>query len=163
MKKVYRSLFDSDDVYEVEELTDNPEISTENIAPVKQDDGEVPAGHTIEDCWDAIQKLTDIVMKSSKGVKDDEPAVTNEVTPQAVDIDKSKPVTDEDEDEVNEDEEVEDCGVKYTDSDGECENEDKSVKDSYSRFAGVKDSVKKDPIRATQIAFQHRYDKVANK
>ena len=157
-KKIYRSLFDSDEVYEVEEITDNPEVSTDNISPVKQDDGcAVENGHTIEDCWNAIQKLSDAIFnKSKKEVDDNEPANTNEVTPQKVEIDKSKSVNDDEE--VEEEEIVEDADESEEDKKSE-----KEVKDAYSKFAKVSDSVKQDPILATQVAFQSRYNNVANK
>lgn len=163
MKKLYRSLFDSDEVYEVEEISDDTEISTEDIAEVKHDEdgcAEKKEAHTIEDCWNAIQKLTDAVFSNKEEkkeeVKDDEPAEANKVEPQKVDIDKSKSVNDE---EVEEEEVVEDSKPE----DEEDEGEKKEVKDAYSKFAKVTDSKLEDLQTATQIAFQNRYNKVANK
>lgn len=165
MKKVYRSLFDSDEVYEVEEITDNPEISTEEIAEVKQDnDGcESKKEHTVEDCWNAIMKLQDALIskkEEKEEVKDDEPAVESKVEAQKANIDKSKSVNDEEEEKVEEEEVVEDS----EDEEDDKKDEDrKDVKDSYAVFASVRDSKCEDLQAATQVAFQNRYNKVANK
>ena len=150
-KKVYRSLFDNDDVYEVEELTDNPDISTSGIAAVKTEDAGGPgagAGHTIEECWDAIQQIRDM-LKDSKGVKDgNEPAAENKVEPLKMEIDKTNPVNAQD---ANGDEDEEDKETS------------KEVKDAYSGFTRVGEKKKVDPAVATQVAFQSRYDSVGNK
>lgn len=154
-KKVYRSLFDADDVYEVEELTDNPDISTSGIAEVKTEDAGGPAaGHTIEECWDAIQGIKDSLEKltAKSKVKDgNEPATEMKVEEQEIDIDSSKPVNANDSD--DEDEEEEEVEVKAS----------KDVKDAYSPFTRAGAAKKADPAVATQVAFQKRYDSVANK
>ena len=163
-KKLYRSLFDSDDVFEVEELTDEPEISTSGIAQVKTDECGDPkaatATHTVDECWDAIEKLTkkvdDALFGGKSNVKDgNEPATEMKVEPQKVEIDKSNPVNAQDADpsEEDKDKKSEDGGTEAS----------KEVKDTYAAFAQISDNKKVDPAVATQIAFQKRYEKVANK
>lgn len=165
-KKIYRSLFDSDDVYEVEEISDDTEVSTEGIAEVKHDEDGCESKkeeHTIEDCWNAIQKLQDTLIskKEKEEVKDDEPATEIKVEEQKANIDKSKSVNDDDEEEkVEEEEVVEDSEDKEDDKKDE---DRKDVKDSYAAFANVRASKSEDLQAATQVAFQNRYNKVANK
>lgn len=156
-KKVYRSLFDSDDVFEVEELTDNPEVSTEGIAEVKKDEDGTKTTHTIDECWNAIQEIK--ASLAGGKVKDaNEPATPDKVEPQKVDIDKSKAVNATDGFD-------EDDPTKVGDESKEDEEDDttKGVKDSYSAFTRVGEKKKVDPAVATQVAFQSRYDRIANK
>ena len=160
-KKVYRSLFDSDDVYEVEELTDEPTISTSGVATVKTDDGcgGGSATHTVDECWDAIEKLTkkvdDALFGGKSKVKDgNEPATEMKVEPQKIEIDKTNPVNAQDAD-------PEDDTKKPAEEGGEDAN--KEVKDAYAAFTRIAGSKKVDPATATQVAFQKRYERVANK
>jgi len=141
-KKIYRSLFDSEDVYEVEELTDNPEVSTEGIATVKKDEGEI----TNKQLYDLICEIRDLFKKP---VTDNEPAIENEVAPLKQEIDKTAPVTTNDE---NETEKV-----------VEEEKTSKEVTDSYSKFATGVVNKDKDSVVTAQVSFQNRYNKVANK
>ena len=141
-KKIYRSLFDSEDVYEVEELTDNPEVSTEGIATVKKDEGEI----TNKQLYDLICEIRDLFKKP---VTDNEPAIENEVAPLKQEIDKTAPVTTNDEDE--------------TEKVGEEEKTSKEVTDSYSKFATGVVNKDKDSVVTAQVSFQNRYNKVANK
>lgn len=164
-KKVYRSLFDADDVYEVEELTDNPDISESGVAKVKTEDAKSKkdeGGPTLEGCWDAIKDLSakfDAVFGTggSAGkpkIKDgNEPATGMEVEPLKQEIDGSKPVNAQDADGAD-DEEDKDEDSKVT---------SKDVKDAYSGFTRVGEKKVMDTATATQVAFQSRYDKVANK
>jgi len=140
-KKIYRSLFDSEDVYEVEELTDNPEVSTEGIATVKKDEGEI----TNKQLYDLFCEIRDLFKKP---VTDNEPAIENEVAPLKQGIDKTAPVTTNDE---NETEKV-----------GEEEKTSKEVTDSYSKFATGVVNKDKDSVVTAQVSFQNRYNKVAN-
>lgn len=140
-KKIYRSLFDSEDVYEVEELTDNPEVSTEGIATVKKDEGEI----TNKQLYDLICEIRDLFKKP---VTDNEPAIENEVAPLKQEIDKTAPVTTNDEDE--------------TEKVGEEEKTSKEVTDSYSKFATGVVNKDKDSVVTAQVSFQNRYNKVAN-
>lgn len=167
-KKVYRSLFDADDVYEVEELTDHPDISESGIAAVKTEDAKSKkdeGGPTLEGCWDAIKDLSakfDAAFGTggSAGkpkIKDgNEPATGMEVEPLKMEIDKSEPINaqDSDDEDVDKDDEGED-------KDGEKASKD--VKDAYSGFTRVGEKKVMDTATATQVAFQSRYDKVANK
>lgn len=154
-KKVYRSLFDSDDVYEVEEINDDPSKSTSGIAEVRKDeDGTEP---TLKDCWNAIQKLGDAVAElagKGKEKKDaNEPAEENKAKEGGSDIDKSKPVNAQDADDGDGDEEK-DNG----------EEDGKEVKDSYKAFTSVgSKSDKEAQVTAVQVAFQSRYDNIGNK
>lgn len=163
-KKVYRSLFDSEDVFEVEELTDDPEVSTEGIATVKKDASGEPVQHTVEDCWDAIQKIADAVgCKLGKGVTDaNEPGESTKVTKQNPTIDTKK-----DSEEGEEDDETKNKKVGDAEEGEEGEEDDKGaakdVKDAYKPFTSVGEKKKVDTAVATQVAFQHRYDAVANK
>lgn len=167
-KKIYRSLFDSDDVYEVEEITDNPDESTDGIAGVKTSDecgGKEP---TVQDCMKAIMGLYDALgidpKNGKKKVKDgNEPQTETKVTEQKVEIDKSKPVNPQDSDDEDEDEaDVKDADDEENDEDDK--GDKSSVKDSYSVFARVGEGDKTaDIMTATQVAFQKRYDSVANK
>lgn len=142
-KKVYRSLFDSDDVFEVEELTDEPAPTN----PAEPAGGAGNPVHTVDECWDAIEQLTkkvDDALCGGNRVKDGE------------DPDNS---TKGKEGETT---------VKATDEDPDADDKSgddasKDVKDSYSVFAKVGDSKKLDPAVGAQIAFQERYEKVANK
>lgn len=162
-KKVYRSLFDSDEVYEVTELTDDPEVSSDGVASVKKDsDPEPTKGHTIEDCWGAIQKIADAVGckldgedKGKKGVTDaNSPAEGNEVT-------KQNPTLDSEDDE---DGEEDDKSKKVSDSEDEDDPKaPQEVKDAYKGFTSVGEKKKFDIKAATQVAFQNRYNAVANK
>ena len=79
-----------------------------------------------------------------------------EVEPLKMEIDKSKPVNaqDSDDEDVDKDDEGED-------KDGEKASKD--VKDAYSGFTRVGEKKVMDTATATQVAFQSRYDKVANK
>jgi hypothetical protein len=140
-KKIYRSLFDSEDVYEVEELTDNPEVSTEGIATVKKDEGEI----TNKQLYDLICEIRDLFKKP---VTDNEPAIENEVAPLKQEIDKTAPVTTNDEDETEKVEEE--------------EKTSKEVTDSYSKFATGVVNKDKDSVVTAQVSFQNRYNKVAN-
>lgn len=140
-KKIYRSLFDSEDVYEVEELTDNPDVSTEGIATVKKDEGEI----TNKQLYDLMCEIRDLFKKP---VTDNEPAIENEVAPLEQEIDKTAPVTTNDE---NETEKV-----------GEEEKTSKAVTDSYSKFATGVVNKDKDSVVTAQVSFQNRYNKVAN-
>lgn len=169
-KKLFRNLFDSDDVYEVEEITDDPDISTSGIAQVKKDESGAATGEsekepTIKDCWDAIKKIADAVGCSLSGeTKKDsnEPAEGNKVTTKGPDVDKSKSVTTNDSD----DEDDETKKVEDEDGTDDTKGEDektKEVKDAYSAFARAGEKGKQDIAQATQVAFQHRYDAVANK
>ena len=147
-KKVYRSLFDSDDVYDVDELTDNPDISTSGVAAVKAEDAGEPGvgAHTVEECWDAIQEIRDML---KKGVKDgNEPAAENKVEPLNVEIDNAKQVNAQDDDGEEDNKEV---------------GASKGVKDAYSSFTRVGEKKVVDVATATQVAFQSRYDGVGNK
>lgn len=164
-KKVYRSLFDSDEVYEVEELTDEPEISTSGVAAVKTDGCGGPAAgapvHTVDECWDAIEKLTkkvdDALFGGKSNVKDgNEPATEMKVEPQKVEIDKSNPVNAQDADPEEKD------APEDSDKDDDSKAS-KEVKDTYAAFTRISGGQKVDPATATQIAFQKRYEKVANK
>lgn len=158
-KKVYRSLFDADDVYEVEELTDNPDISESGVARVKTEDASVKkdeGGPTLEGCWDAIKDLSakfDAAFGTGGSggkpkIKDgNEPATDMEVEPLKQEIDGSKPVNAQDADDKDED------GKETS----------KDVKDAYSGFTRVGEKKVMDTATATQVAFQSRYDKVANK
>lgn len=209
-KKVYRSLFDADDVYEVEELTDNPDISESGVAKVKKDEG----GPTLEGCWDAIKKLSekfDVAFGTPKIKDGNEPATWMEVEPLKQEIDGSKPVNAQDARDAyavflgggtpyvcfaNSEasarkfaEESEGDGSRATkviklvkntrdydyyvgdprsvpiaDADGANDKEtSKDVKDAYSGFTRVGEKKVMDTATATQVAFQSRYDKVANK
>lgn len=154
-KKVYRSLFDSDDVFEVEELTDDPEISTDDIVEVNTKDADEDAP-TLAKCWDAIKSLNAKMdaMMSGKKVKDgNEPAEEMKVTKVDPEIDNGKLVNAQD----SEDEEVDKS------EEDEEKKEDKEVKDSYSVFARAGKEKVVDTATATQLAFQSRYDKCGNK
>lgn len=156
-KKVYRSLFDADDIYEVEELTDNPDISESGVAKVKTKDAKSKkdeGGPTLEGCWDAIKDLSakfDAAFGTGKPkIKDgNEPATGMEVEPLKQEIDGSKPVNAQDADDEDKDEDGKETS--------------KDVKDAYSGFTRVGDKKIADTATATQVAFQSRYDKVANK
>jgi len=137
--KVYRSLFDSDDVFEVEELTDTTETESKKI---KQDEGEI----TNKQIWDLLCEMRDTLC--AKPVTDNEPAENNSVSPVKQEIDKEEPVTTNDEYESEKVENEEEAS--------------REVKDTYSKFAN--NLVNKDSGGvSTQVAFQNRYAKVANK
>lgn len=163
-RTVYRSLFDADDVYEVEELKDNPDISESGVAAVKTEDAKFKKDEgepTIQDCWNAIKDLSakfdaafgtggsDGKPKLEDG---NEPATGMEVEPVEAEIDKSKPVNVQDSDDGDEEREGKDR-----------DKASKDVKDAYSGFTRVGEKKVMDTVTATQIAFQSRYDKVANK
>lgn len=167
-RTVYRSLFDADDVYEVEELQDNPDISESGVAAVKTEDAKFKKDEgepTIQDCWNAIKDLSakfDAAFGTggSDGkpkLKDgNEPATGMEVEPVEAEIDKSKPVNAQDSDDGDEDRDDESEGKDR-------DKASKDVKDAYSGFTRVGEKKVMDTVTATQIAFQSRYDKVANK
>lgn len=71
-------------------------------------------------------------------------------------IDKSKPVNAQDSDDGDEDKDDESEGKDR-------DKASKDVKDAYSGFTRVGEKKVMDTVTATQIAFQSRYDKVANK
>lgn len=148
-KKIYRSLFDSDDVYEVEELTDNPEVSTKGIATVKQDEGEI----TNKQIYDLLCEIRDVL---NKPIADNDPAVKTTVEPLKQEIDETAPATTNDEDGTKEPENKEFKKVE------EEEKTSKEVTDSYAKFAGKTVNQDSDNV-AVQVAFQNRYAKVANK
>ncbi len=155
-KKVYRSLFDSDDVYEVEQLTDTPDISTEGVAKVAD------AEPTLRNVLDAINGLRDAIRGK---LADKEPGDGNKVIDPDLEVDGTKAVNDED-GESGEGKPFEAGGKK---AEGKEEGKEggkeasKDVKDSYSGFANSGKNVVKDQIGETQIAFQNRYNNVANK
>lgn len=165
-KRIYRSLFDSDDVFEVEEVKDNPDISTEGVAATKQDSGEEVKEEkfTLEDCGKAIKALKDEFTEFKKQFekKDNiEPAGGDKVT-------KQEPVIDGDDEIVEEGAQTEDafceeCGKEVGDEEPKEGDTAQAVKDAYSKFTKVNDSKSADPRVATQVAFQKRYDSVANK
>lgn len=151
-KKVYRSLFDSDDVYEVEQLTDTPDISTAGVAKVAD------AEPTLQNILDAINGLRDAIRGK---VVDNEPGEGNKVVNPNLEVDGTKAVNDGGE-KSGEGEAVAVEGEK-AESDEEGKEASKEVKDSYSGFANSGKTVVKDHVGKTQIAFQNRYAKVANK
>lgn len=140
-KRIYRSLFDADEIYEVEELTDNPEVSTEGIAKVKQDETEI----SNKQLWDLLCEVKDLL--NGKPIGDNEPEAENKVKPVNPEIDNEEVVTTNDEEEIKKVEE---------------ENE-RSVKDSYSKFAKDTGAKVDKGITPVKVAFQKRYDAVANK
>lgn len=143
-KKVYRSLFDSDDVYEVEELADNPEISTKGVAEVKADDaGEV----TMKQLFDILTDIKGLLSDKKVGDANEEGAPSNAPAEEAK-VSEAEPVIDE----AGEEGEEEDDTKK----------DKKGVKDSYSGFSRVGEAKKVDAVASTQVAFQNRYAKIAN-
>lgn len=143
-KKIYRSLFDSDDVFEVEELTDE---TVEEVEATDADEDNVSNRQLLDilkDILEAVKggsKVTDSDQNENTGgsTKGCEPAGEMKVEP-------AKTVIDEDDEEKVEVE------------------AEKEVKDAYSQFTrvgAVKDSA--NFIQSTQVAFQNRYNKVANK
>ena len=165
-KKIYRSLFDSPDVFEVEELSDEPDTNVQcggeqdNIAKVKASDADeetvsnAQLRDLLKDILEAIKgkkEVSDSDQDPNTGgsTKGCEPA--GEMKVESVD-----PIIDED----GADEDDEEKKVKV-----ETETKtEKEVKDAYSNFtkvSGIKDSA--DLVTSTQVAFQNRYNKVANK
>lgn len=164
-KKVYRSLFDSDEVFEVEELTDNPEVSTEGIQAVKTED----RGITLDKVYDMLSEVRDLLRKPKA---DSEPAV-NENTGGSTGgnapaeenkVERVEPVIDKKaKAKDNEAKEEPATTEEASKVESEPEGTANDVKDSYSAFTRVGETKKQDTITATQIAFQNRYAKVANK
>lgn len=151
-KKVYRSLFDNNDVYEVEELTDKPAVSTEGVAGVKKDDAEEV---TMKQLLDALNEIKGLLTEKKVGDAEKVAGVGEGNAPAVeANVTKVNPVIDE----AAESKEAEEKSKEKDEKGAE-----KEVKDAYSQFSVVSGVKKEDPSVSTQVAFQKRYNNVANK